>query len=71
MDTITLSLDDKGTWLATYTEGPTAAGVKELFGTNTLPTAYSLPMTGEEVAQLISQVNPSARVIVADANTTR
>ncbi len=64
-DTITLSLDDKGNWLATY-EGPAAQGIEWVYGTNTLKTQQRLPTTAAEVAASLRQTFPHRRIITPD-----
>lgn len=61
-DTITLSLDDQGNWLATY-EGPTARDIRWVYGTNTLKTQQRLPTTAAEVAASLRRSYPYFRII--------
>ena len=60
MNTITLKLKND-VWMATFTD----AEVIELFGSDTLPTAYTGHTPADQVLALISALNPSAHVVVA------
>lgn len=50
------------TWIVRYCSGPMKARVRALFGSHELPTAFTLPMTVEEV---IAEL----RAIPANAHT--
>ena len=43
-------------WLATY-EGPHASKIMELFGTTTIPTAFTLAADGNHVANEVCRRN--------------
>ena len=60
--TITLTRN-KGlnAWMATHTDPK----IIELFGGDTLATAYTLNMDGEEVRDFIQERNPDSLVVLA------
>lgn len=64
MNRINLSLGRSG-WLATY-EGPHAADIRSLMGSDTLPTAYTAQCPASEVLAKIKARNPG---VVVELNT--
>jgi len=60
MNAIELSLANGG-WMATYI-GPHAETMFALFGTITLPTAFSSDFSADEVLSQIQACNPSVQV---------
>jgi hypothetical protein len=60
MNAIKLSLQE-GNWMATYF-GPCAENIALLFGTTTLPTAFTSDAGADEVLSEIRQSNPGAQV---------
>jgi hypothetical protein len=63
---ITLTLDPAGrSWLATTT-GPAAAQLIDLFGTATLPCAFTVDATADEVLREIRKLNPTETVTLAE-----
>ena len=65
MNTITLYKASTG-WVALY-RGPHAKKIKRLFGTDTLPTAFTTRATADTVRQAIQALNPTATVITLAA----
>lgn len=49
-------------WLADFTDDPT---VWDLFGTTTIPTAFTLRTSVEDVLAEIRSLNPGATVVAA------
>ena len=62
-DGIILSIHE-GQWVATFT-GPGEARIRELFGTNTIPTPFSAEVPASVVLLTVSHKNPTANVRVA------
>lgn len=60
---ITLSRDGRG-WHATFT-GPHAKEINDLFGTDTIPTAYTAAADAERVMAGIRSANPGVDVVFA------
>jgi len=59
---ITLTLDPAGrSWLATTT-GPAAAQLIDLFGTATLPTAFTADMPAADAQRRVQALNPTETV---------
>lgn len=54
----------RGTWYAQY-RGPHANTILELFGTDTLPTAYSANTMPAEVVEAVQRSHPGVRVQLA------
>ena len=52
-----------GGWVARY-KGPHAAKVRDLFGTDVLPTAFTAQADSEKVRTAIQQLNPGVAVTV-------
>ncbi len=57
----------RNTWLATFHDDQE---VQELFGTDTLPTSFTLLEEGEVVRREVERKNPSARVRLVHRNGT-
>lgn len=65
---ITIHADiSRNTWLATFHDDQE---VQELFGTDTLPTSFTLLEEGEVVRREIERKNPSDRVRLVHRNGT-
>lgn len=56
MNIITLSIS-RGSWVATYS-GPHAEPIKRLFGSATIPTAFTSQASIETVSREIKRLNP-------------
>lgn len=61
-NTITLSKTAQG-WMAEYA-GPMRQEIFNLFGTATIPTAFTVHATWQVVQRAIQQLNPDCNVIV-------
>jgi hypothetical protein len=62
MNTIRLYCTETG-WMARY-RGAGASLIRELFGTDTLPTAFTRQASWQEVKATIEHLNPGCRVEV-------
>ena len=58
-----------GIWVGVHS-GPGSDEVRELFGTDTLPTPYPANMIGTVVQDAIRKLNPEHAVVWEDAGTT-
>lgn len=66
METIRITLSADGVYLATF-YGCAAHRVRQLFGTDTIPTAFRLPATIDTVRAAIREKNPTATIIYRPA----
>lgn len=60
--TINLYRSPQG-WMATWV-GPEAEKIKRLFGTDTMPTAFTAQASATKVLEAIGKLNPECAVVV-------
>ena len=62
---ITLYLDVRGQWIADMSQTVNAATIRSLFGSDHVPTPYTVKMQKTEVLNRIQMLNPECIIALA------